>query len=346
MQLDRTHVVIRLRSLSEIGDLAMVMVRRYPSSLLIGLSIGASVWAIANALLLSWIPIREAAYGLNDEEAITEVARYMAWMALLVMLQAPAAGVLTTRYLGQAVFEHRPTWSNVYQQVKRKFWRWFWVLGWKRMAVPAMILMAFRWGQPFDAFFDVAVPFVICLAAAFVRSVRPFAPEILILEQCPLKRRSTSNNEISMKQRSQALHTPMAGELASRFIVVSFALFGVLLSVFYTLMWIRGIAFGIWSFMDLVVLLVLYPMALWTVAGISTIVRLLCYLDTRIRLEGWEVELAIKAEAMRQFGDEWTPIASPQRRVASGPAKGAEESGQQQQVLEAVHVVAPKETNR
>lgn len=245
MQLDRTHVVIRLRSLSEIGDLAMVMIRRYPASLLIGLTVGASIWAVANALLLSWIPITEAAYGLNDEEAITEVARYIAWMGLLVMLQAPAAGVLTTRYLGQAVFEHRPTWSNVIRQVRGKFWGWFWVLGWRRLAIPAMIVLALRWGQPFDGFFDVTVPFIIWLAAAYARSVRPFSPEILLLEQCPLRRRSGGENEITMRQRSLSLHTPMASELASRFVVISFTLFGLLLSVFYTLMWIRGIAFEI-----------------------------------------------------------------------------------------------------
>jgi len=40
MQLDRTHVAIRLRTLSEIGDLAMIMIRRYPTALLIGFAAG------------------------------------------------------------------------------------------------------------------------------------------------------------------------------------------------------------------------------------------------------------------------------------------------------------------
>ena len=56
--------------------------------------------------------------------------------------------------------------------------------------------------------------------------------------------------------------------------------------------------------MNLFVLLVIYPLSLWCVAGISVMVRLLNYLDCRIRLEGWEVELAVRAEAMRQFGDD------------------------------------------
>ena len=54
MQLDRTHVVIRLRTLSEIGDLSMVMIRRYPKALLVGFLLGALPWCLANAALLSW----------------------------------------------------------------------------------------------------------------------------------------------------------------------------------------------------------------------------------------------------------------------------------------------------
>ena len=68
----------------KIGDLAMVMIRRYPLALLVGFALGALPWAIANAALLSWIPISEAAYGLDDEEAMLELSRYTAWMMLLV----------------------------------------------------------------------------------------------------------------------------------------------------------------------------------------------------------------------------------------------------------------------
>ena len=309
MQLDRTHVVIRLRTLSEIGDLAMVMIRRYSSSLLIGFAAGAAVWAIANALLLSWIPIQEAAYGLDDEEAVAEVSRYMIWMTLLVILQAPAAGVLTTLYLGHAVFERRPTWASVFGEAKRQFRRWMWVLGIKRLAIPAMLLLAVRWGQPLSTFFDIVVPIAIFLTIAVARSSRPFMPEILLLEQCPL--RSDSDSVITMARRSKSLHAPMGGELGGRFLAVSFVLFGLLLSVMYTLMWARGITLGQWNFMDLIVLLVLFPSALWIVAGVSVLVRLLSYLDTRIRLEGWEVELAIRAEAMRQFGEDAAEVGMP-----------------------------------
>lgn len=319
MQLDRTHVVIRLRTLSEIGDLAMVMIRRYPAALLIGFSAGASVWALANALLLGWIPINEAAYGLDDEEAVLEIIRYMAWMALLIVLQTPVAGVLTTLYLGQAVFEHRPTWASVFAEARRQFWRWFWILGVVRLPIPAMILVALRWGEPASVGWDIIVLIGILFVVAIIRSSRPFMPEILLLEQCPIY--GDADSVITVARRSKSLHTPMSSDLSGRFLSVSFVLLALTLSVLYTLMWFRGIALGQWSFMDLFVLLVLYPLALWTVAGVSVLVRLLSYLDTRIRLEGWEVELAIRAETLRQFGEEPSMIGPPPERTNPSSAE-------------------------
>ena len=318
MQLDRTHVVIRLRSLSEIGDLAMAMLRRYPMAMLVGFAGGALPWALANAALLYWIPIREAGYGLDDEEALGEVWRYVIWMALLVILQTPAAGVLTTIYLGQAVFEQRPTWKAVVAEAKRQFRGWFRVLAIRRLAVPTMIVLAFRIGQPASVLWDAFLPIILLLALITIRGSRPFVPEILLLEQCPLK--APSPSAITMSLRSRILHTPMAGDLGGRFLSVGFILAGLTLCVLYTLMAIRGVLFLKWNFLDLVVLLFLYPLALWTVAGVSVLVRLLGYLDTRIRLEGWEVELAVRAEAMRQFGEDMTP--SVQGAAARPPNQG------------------------
>ena len=60
MQLDQTHVVIRLRKFTEIGDLSLIMIRRYPGALLIGFGMGAIGWAILNTLLLGWIPWEES----------------------------------------------------------------------------------------------------------------------------------------------------------------------------------------------------------------------------------------------------------------------------------------------
>lgn len=301
MQLDQTHVKVRLRSMAEIGDLALVMVRQYPGPLALSFATGALFWALTNLLVIGWIPWQESAYGINDEEATGEITRYLIWMALLVILQTPAAGVMTTIFLGQAVFEQRPTWSSTWRESMRQFKRWFWKLGVVRFAVPPLIMLAIRWGQPADMFWDVMVPLVILIWVSIVRASSPFMPEILLLEQCEL--RSKSPNTITARRRSKSLHGPMSGELSGRFLFVSGVLFLLVVSVGYSLIWLRGIAIGRWDIMNLLVLLVFYPFALWTAAGISVIIRMLNYLDCRIRLEGWEVELAVRAEAIRQFGE-------------------------------------------
>ena len=43
----------------------------------------------------------------------------------------------------------------------------------------------------------------------------------------------------------------------------------------------------------------LFPAAMWIVAAYFTVVRFLGYLDLRIRREGWEVELLMRAELER-----------------------------------------------
>ena len=44
---------------------------------------------------------------------------------------------------------------------------------------------------------------------------------------------------------------------------------------------------------------VLIPMVLWLVGLFVVVFRFLSYLDSRIRLEGWELELRLRAEGQR-----------------------------------------------
>lgn len=309
MQLDQTHVAVRVRSLSEIGDLALVLLHRYPTVLLIGFLAGAWPWMVGNALLLSWIPITESEFGLDDPEAFWELFRYASWMALLVMLQAPAAGVVTTIYLGQAVFEKRPSWKSALAISRKQFWRWFYCLGIRRLAVPTMVFLALRLFQPLNSFFDVTVPLILLVTATIIRAGRPFLPEMILLEMCPL--RSSNPNEITLARRARALHRPSAGDIGGRWLAIALTFCVLFCGWFYSLVWVQGITFGYWNF-NLVTWLVLFPAALWTIAGLSVVVRMLTYLDTRIRLEGWDVELAIRAEAMRQFGEDHGSVPATQ----------------------------------
>lgn len=320
MQLDQTHVAIRSRTMTEISDLAMVMIRSYPSALLFGFAVGTLPWAVLNALLLGWIPIVEYRFATYDEDMAGNLAKYQVLMALLVFLQTPAAGVLTTIYVGQAVFESRPPWRSVFREARDSFWRWFWVLGILRGPVPLMTVVLFNWGQDLAYDLDYLWPILLALWVAVLRGNRPFLPEILLLERCPL-RTKRKPEAIAVNRRSAALHRPMAGELFGRFIAMSSLLIALSMLGFYSLLWLRGVLFGLWEW-DALVYLVLYPLSLWAAGALSVLIRFLSYLDTRIRLEGWEVQLAVRAEALRQFGETEFQPALPQGNVAMAAAAG------------------------
>ena len=63
-------------------------------------------------------------------------------------------------------------------------------------------------------------------------------------------------------------------------------------------LFVSGVVFGKWEagvLMDAII----FPLCLWTVASWMTVLRFLFYMNSRIRSEGWEIELRFKAEAER-----------------------------------------------
>ena len=69
-------------------------------------------------------------------------------------------------------------------------------------------------------------------------------------------------------------------------------------SVYGTMRVIAGVFFQDWDESPFTVQLCL-PLSMWMVAWFFTVFRFMSYLDTRIRQEGWEVELRLRAEAIR-----------------------------------------------
>lgn len=307
MQLDRTHVAIRSRLFSELADLAIMVLRQYPQAVTVGFLLGALPWAIANLLLLGWIPWQETAEAIYDEETYTERYRYVWLMVCLVFLQTPIAGVLTTTYIGQAVFESRPPWKSVIRDTWRLAPRLFWTLGIVRGAIPGMVLVLIGYGEPLSPGIDIFLMSLLVLYAMAIRSFRPFLPEILLLEQCPIW---TRKENLSASKRSSLLHGPIGGDLLGRFILTSVLNILLAVSLFYAMEWSLSTLFMSQSW-SLLVTWVLLPSALWLVAGFSVVMRFLSYLDSRIRLEGWEVELLLRAEKQRQFGDNRPGMIAP-----------------------------------
>lgn len=309
MQLDRTHIAIRARMLSEIGDLAMILIRNYPAAAIGGFVVGMLPWMIINALLIGWIPILQFNLGIFDDDMDAELWRYLLLMVTLVILQAPIAGALTTTLIGRSVFEDGVTWRSALKDLRSIFWRLFWILGVVRGPIPLMILIASNWGQDVAPIREVVIPILFLFAVGFQRGRRPFLPEILILERCPM--RSRIAGVITAERRSAALHGPISGELFGRFMAVSAILAILAMAALQTMLSFRGVVLGQWESGPVVYLLFI-PLALWFAAALSTLIRFLSYLDTRIRLEGWEVDLAIRAESLRQFGSDVSAPVSPQ----------------------------------
>ena len=83
---------------------------------------------------------------------------------------------------------------------------------------------------------------------------------------------------------------------------MSTAIIGILLTgaVAATFVFASGTLFNDWQ-PGPAMIRFMYPATLWIVAGYLSVVRFLSYLDLRIRHEGWEVELRLRAEASRQL---------------------------------------------
>ncbi len=301
MEFDRTRVAIRQRGFLEIADLSVVLIRRYAASLFGYWMLGAVPFMAINLLLIGWIPYFADRYDLLEEEFEGEQLRYVWLLACLVYLQSPLAMAPLTLWLGRAVFQDRPTFREVIEDLKSSAFRLVLVLGFWRGPLIAMILIATNWRGSFAPVREIF--WMICVMVLFgsIRLARPYLPEILLLERCPL--RATKTDTISAGKRSSILHSPMASDVIGRQLVVAcLAILGSVSTAF-------SLAF-VWAYLlnqmgwHLYLPLFIIPLTFWLIAGGATVVRFLTYLDTRIRLEGWEVELTLRAEAERWIAKE------------------------------------------
>ena len=71
--------------------------------------------------------------------------------------------------------------------------------------------------------------------------------------------------------------------------------------MFGTLLCLKGIFLDDWT-IGVGMFVIGAPLSMWITAGFLTVVRFLAYLDLRIRHEGWEVELRMRAEGSRLTG--------------------------------------------
>jgi hypothetical protein len=99
-------------------------------------------------------------------------------------------------------------------------------------------------------------------------------------------------------QRSATLHNASGGDLLGRWIGTAIGAVALVLAVQGTFWFGSGVFLNTWTWGP-VMTEVCAPLSMWLVACYFTVVRFLSYLDLRIRTEGWEVELRLRAEAAR-----------------------------------------------
>ena len=107
---------------------------------------------------------------------------------------------------------------------------------------------------------------------------------------------------MTVGRRSQMLHGANGGEWFVRWLLA--CLLGVLLilATYGTFYFVAAALRQNWS-QGLLLTHVLLPLAMWITACYFTVVRFLTYLDARIRQEGWEVELRLRAGG-NQIGEQ------------------------------------------
>ncbi len=177
MQLDRTNVVVRARSIAEVADLALVLTRAYPKSVIAAFFVGALPWFLVNWFLLGHLVMSDLAYFDYDADYDSESRfwTYQYVMVVLVFLQTPIAGALTTLSLGRSVFESQPSLRAVWHDARSQFWRWVWILGVVRGPIPALLLAWLLWSSDF---YGLAIFFLFLMFGIYglLRSLRPSCP--------------------------------------------------------------------------------------------------------------------------------------------------------------------------
>jgi hypothetical protein len=300
MQLDHTRIAIRERGLLETLDLALHVTREFAGPLAICALLGVLPLALVNYALVGWmIP--------TDLDESVFPWRYLWNMTVLLYLEAPLASIPIVAWLGPAVFLEQRTVRQVLGDALRFAPQLMLSQLLIRGVLMAWLLYLVVDRLEVNWFVEGFLMVVLVLYSTAMRAFRPYINEIILLEKNPL--RSKSTGAITIGKRSSHLHGPYSGDLMIRWLgaaAIGLLLVGLALA---TAIVVQGVLLSDWPVawngyelvwnLDGFKLQIVYPGCLWLVAAFTAVVRFLSYLDLRIRHEGWEVELFMRAEALR-----------------------------------------------
>lgn len=290
MQLDNTRIAVRERGVLELHDLAFQVLRAFFWPLILTMALGVIPLMALNHLLIGWM-----SYQLDYTE--NYAIRYLYNMTVLVAIEAPLASVFATGFLGQVVFTERPRIGQIIADVLKLSPRILWcnvvIRGIGLVWLLVLVIERGQGSSPTTEYFLLPSLLLYCV---LVRGMRPFINEITILERNPLRQKTPTTMTIG--RRSATLHGPSSGMLFGRAMVGLLFAAPLVWAIFGSSLSLQGTFFNSWRQGRLMIELS-FPLSLWLVALYFTIVRFLSYLDLRIRQEGWEVELLMRAESAK-----------------------------------------------
>lgn len=183
-------------------------------------------------------------------------------MMLLIVFEAPLAMAPATLYLGQALFTERPRLRGIVRDLLE--------------SLPQLVIYRILL-RPF------------CFHWTYLN-------EVILLDRNPIWRKSPQGR--TTYSRAKTVHRGESGDLFGR----SFLSLGLgmllIVAIWCSLGALHTMLAGRMEWPASMYTFYL-PLTMWIVICYFTVVRFLGYLDLRIRREGWEVELAMRAERAR-----------------------------------------------
>ena len=123
----------------------------------------------------------------------------------------------------------------------------------------------------------------------------------MLLERTPIRAGNAQSRRGTLMRRMASLHARQTGGLILRAFVVAAAIVILAFNLMLTFWFVLSIVTGNWQFSPGFLQFVC-PLCMWIAVTWASVVRFSCYIDTRIRREGWEVELRVKAAAIELRG--------------------------------------------
>ncbi len=283
MQLDQCRIVVRERDFTQLLDLALRVARMHLGPLALAWACGVLPATVLWTVVIGWwsgmftagstiAPTNlEALFRWLDSTEGASAPGYVFFLAVAVYWTAPLASSPLTLVVGRLLFEDRPSLRAAAGQ-------------WLESLPQLLLETVLRRGLWMLTVVGTVVP----------AAMRTYAAEVILLERNPWQ---PSHGRISTPQRISGLHGYWFGTLFARWLVSVVAAVVLTASFWLSLRVVCRVLFGpselYWD------LFVFYPVSVALTTGYFAVVRFLSYLDLRIRREGWEVELLLRAEGDR-----------------------------------------------